>query len=97
MDDITRKTVLEVITPCLTDRLGRTYLEDKEYQESVKKADLIFEKLDAALTKNQAELLEEYFIANNATVAIMEKLIHRQGMRDMLDFLISLLKDAKNM
>lgn len=53
---------------------------------------MIFEKLDDSLNEQQAKLLEEYFCANNATVAIVERLVYQQGMRDMLVLLTSILK-----
>ena len=36
----------------------------------------------------QAELLEQYFIANNITAALTKKLIYQQGMMDLLDLLL---------
>ena len=91
-DGMLEKDVWKFIAPYLADRAGRTYAQNKEYKESVKKADLIFEKLDESLSEQQAELLEEYFCANNATVAIMERLVYQQGMRDMLVLLTSILE-----
>ena len=91
-DSMLEKNVWEFIAPYLADKTGRTYTQNKEYKESVKAADLIFDKLDDSLSDQQAELLEEYFCANNATVAIMERLVYQQGMRDMLVLLTSILK-----
>lgn len=95
MRDITKMNILELITPHLIDRLGQTYIQNKEYQKSVKEADLILEKLEEFLNKEQSELLEEYVTANNATIAIMERLIYRQGMHDMLDLLTSIMKGGE--
>ena len=91
-DSMLEKNVWEFIAPYLVDRTGRTYTQSKEYQEAVKKADLIFEELDDSLSEQQAELLEQYFCANNASIAVMERLVYQQGMKDMLVLLISLLK-----
>lgn len=62
MDNTARNRVLEQI-PYFSERMGRNYTQNAEYKESVKKADLIFEKLDNSLDDTQAELLEQYFIA----------------------------------
>ena len=43
MDNTARNRVLEQI-PYFSERMGRNYTQNAEYKESVKKADLIFEK-----------------------------------------------------
>lgn len=91
-DIMFEKNVWEFIALYLANKTGRNYTQNKEYKESVKKADMIFEKLDDSLNEQQAKLLEEYFCANNATVAIVERLVYQQGMRDMLVLLTSILK-----
>lgn len=91
-DSMLEKNVWEFIAPYLANKPGRNYTQNKEYKESVKKADMIFEKLDDSLNEQQAKLLEEYFCANNATVAIVERLVYQQGMRDMFVLLTSILK-----
>ena len=73
MDNTARNRVLEQI-PYFSERMGRNYTQNAEYKESVKKADLIFEKLDNSLDDTQAELLEQYFIANNITAALTKKI-----------------------
>ena len=87
MDNTARNRVLEQI-PYFSERMGRHYTQNAEYKESVKKADLIIEKLDNSLDDTQAELLEQYFIANNITAALTKKLIYQQGRMDLLDLLL---------
>lgn len=86
-----KKDIMDLITPYLTERAGKIYIENEEFKESVKNADLIFEELNETLTDGQQELLEQYFTANNATVALIERLVYQQGMRDFLNLFISLL------
>ena len=91
-----KKEILDLLTPYLAEpeRAGKIYIENEEYKESSKTADLIFEELNETLTDEQQELLERYFIANNATVALTERLVYQQGMRGFLNLFISLLKDS---
>lgn len=91
------RNIWEYIEPYLVDRNGRSYIQNEEYNEAVKKADIIFQKLHNTLNKQQVELLEQYSCATNSTNAVVERLLYRQGMKDMLVLLISLLKsDGKN-
>ncbi len=88
-----KKDILDLITPYLVERAGKIYIDNEEYKESSKTADLIFEELNETLTDKQQELLEKYFVANNAAAAFAERLVYQQGMRDLLNLFISLLKD----
>ena len=88
MDNI-KKEVLEQTIRYLAGRIEKSYTQNEEYQHLIKAADLIFEELDDSLDDNQAELLENYFTANNAAVSLAKKLIYQQGMMDLLNFLVS--------
>lgn len=88
MDNI-KKSVLEQITRCLAGRIEQSYMQNEKYKQCIKDADLIFEKLDDSLNDEQAELLENYFTANNAAVSLAKKLIYQQGMTDLLNLLVS--------
>lgn len=94
MDEIERlkKDILDLLTPYLTERAGRIYIENEEYKKSSKAADILYEELNDTLTDEQQELLERYFTANNAAIALTERLVYQQGMRDLLNLFISLLK-----
>lgn len=85
--------IWEFVAPYLQERAGRIYTQNNEYQEAQKKGDLLFEQLDSTLNEEQSELLEQYFSANNAVVDLIEQLVYQQGMKDMLELLISLLKN----
>ena len=84
--------ILNLIMPELIARAGRLYTENEEYKEAVRKADLIFEEISDSLDDELSEKLENYFTANNATIAIMEKLIYQQGMQDLLNLFIDILR-----
>ncbi len=93
--DNIKKDILDLITPYLTERAGRIYIENKKYKESVKTADLLFEKLIKSLTGEQFKLLDQYFTAKNDVEALTEYLVYQQGMRDFLNLFISLLKSGE--
>lgn len=88
MDNI-KKSVLEQIIHCLAGKIEQSYTQNEEYQHFIKDADLIFEELDDSLDDKQAELLENYFTANNTAVSLAKKLIYQQGMMDLLNLLVS--------
>lgn len=93
MGEESKEEILELIIPFLTERLGKNYIKDEEYKKVSKSADLLFKELNNSLNHDQSRLLEQFFNANNATIAVMERLIYQQGMRDLLNLFISLLKD----
>jgi len=90
--DILKQNILDIIMPELLTRAGRIYIENSEYKKAVKKADSIFEEISDSLSEELAEKLEKYFTANNAAVAIQDRLMYQQGMRDLLNLLIAILK-----
>lgn len=67
MEDV--ELMKQLLNPYITERLGEVYRKDEEYQKRLKAEDLIYESLSGKLTDEQAEQLEEYFAAANATAA----------------------------
>lgn len=98
MDNIDNleQNILELIMPELLARAGRIYIEDSEYKEAVEKADLIFDEISESLNDELAEKMEQYFTANNAAVAIQDRLVYQQGMQDLLSMLVAILKGDKH-
>lgn len=82
----------QLLTPFVIDRLADVYTKDEEYQNRLKEEDLIYQKLSDELPDEQAEELEQYFIAVSATTARKETLTYVQGMKDMLALLKNLSK-----
>jgi len=74
----------QLLNPYIKERLGEVYRKDEEDQKRLKAEDLIYESLSGRLTDEQAEQLEEYFVAANATAARQEILTYIQGMKDLL-------------
>lgn len=88
MEDV--ELLKQLLNPFITERLGEAYRKDEEYQKRLKAEDLIYESLSGKLTDEQAEQLEEYFVAANATAARIEILTYIQGMKDLLALLKTL-------
>lgn len=85
------ENVLNLVTPCLTERLVDVYEKSGEYQELTEKENRLLEQLNSGLTKEQAELLNKYMTAVNSTYAACEKLAYQQGMRDCAALFTSLV------
>ncbi len=80
----------QLLNPFVVDRLADIYTKDEEYQNRLKEEDLIYQKLLDKLTDEQAEELEQYFVATTKTAARKETLTYTQGMKDLLALLKSL-------
>lgn len=80
----------QLLNPFVVDRLAEIYTKDEEYQNRLKEEDLIYQKLLDKLTDEQAEELEQYFVATTATAARKETLTYTQGMKDLLALLKAL-------
>lgn len=80
----------QLLNPFVVDRLADIYTKDEEYQNRLKEEDLIYQKLLDKLTDEQAEELEQYFVATTTTAARKEMLTYTQGMKDLLALLKSL-------
>lgn len=85
------ESVLNLITPCLTERLVELYEQSGEYQELAEQENKLLEQLDSVLAKEHRELLNKYMTAVNSTYAACEKITYQQGMRDCASFLASLV------
>ncbi len=100
--------ILEMLMPCLTERLGEALNQDQSYREAIKTEGLLFEQLKNMMSeelvkdmtidrmenqlKEQKDLLMKYFYAAQISVSIIEKKAYRQGMKDLLELLTVLSK-----
>lgn len=82
----------QIVNPFVTDKLASIYANDEECQNRLKAQNLIYQKLANELSDKQAEQLEEYFTALNATAIRKETLTYIQGMKDLLALLNYLSK-----
>ncbi len=100
--------ILEMLMPCLTERLGEILHRDQTYREAIKTEGLLFDQLNNMLSEEpakdmtqdwiksqlqkQKDLFMRYFSAAQISVAIIEKKAYRQGMKDLLELLTVLSK-----
>ena len=75
MNESMNESVLDLITPRLTEQLSEIYEQSGEYQELTEKENGLLERLNNVLTKEQTEMLNRYMTAVNATYAACEKIV----------------------
>lgn len=85
------ESVLDLITPRLTEQLGEIYEQSGEYQRLTEQENKLLEQLNGGLSKEQMELLNRYLTAVNSTYAACEKIAYQQGMRDCASFFTTLV------
>lgn len=85
------ESVLDLITPHLTEQLVEIYEQSGKYQELTEKENKLLEQLSSDLTKEQMEMLNKYLTVVNSTYAVCEKIAYQQGMRDCASFFTSLV------
>lgn len=85
------ESVLDLITPKLTEQLGEIYEQSGEYQRLTERENKLLEQLNSGLSKEQVEMLNIYLTAVNSTYAACEKIAYQQGMRDCASFFVSLV------
>lgn len=83
----------QLLNPFAVNRLAEVYTNDEEYQNQLKKEDIIYQKLSKELKDEQAEELKQYFMATSATAMRREALAYKQGMKDLFALLKTLSKN----
>lgn len=85
---------LEMITEVLlSERLGTELKKDSEYKAAIAKEEKLYESLNIGLSESQQNMLKDYFDAASATSSIVEGLIYKLGMKDLLSLLRSLSQE----
>lgn len=77
----------DAMQPSILERLSRMYVDDCEYQQSIKNETKLYEQLEKGCSEEQIKMIKEYQSALYATWGICESLAYRQGMRDMAEIL----------
>lgn len=77
----------DAMQPSILERLSRMYVDDCEYQQSIKNETEVYEQLEKEVSEEQIKMIKEYQSALYATWGICESLAYRQGMRDMAEIL----------
>ena len=85
------ESVLDLITPRLTEQRGEIYEQNGEYQRLTEQENKLLEQLNGDLSREQMEMLNRYLTAVNSTYAACEKIAYQQGMRDCASFFTCLV------
>lgn len=89
---------LEMITEILlSERLGEELEKNTQYKAAIAKEEALYESLSSCLSEEQQAILKNYFDAANATSYLVESIIYRLGMRDLLSLLRSLSQCEEEM
>ncbi|MBD5502438.1 MAG: hypothetical protein HDR09_01405 [Lachnospiraceae bacterium] len=86
------KRVLEIITENLmNERLDSIVQNNEEYRQAEQETNKTICVLEGMLSQEQQKALDGYLSAENCRAAVYAEISYRQGMKDVLDFLISLV------
>lgn len=72
-----------------TERMGKILSQNEAYQRLVEEESALLKHLRDVLTEEQAACLEEYHSAAGEVRALAEKTMYRQGIKDLMAFLLS--------
>ena len=86
------KRVLEIITENLmNERLDSIVQNNEEYRQAEQETDKAICILEGMLSQEQQKALDDYLSAENHRAAVYAEISYRQGMKDILTLLISLI------
>lgn len=90
------KRVLEIITENLTnERLDAIVRGAEEYRQAEQETNRAINILEGMLDEEQQKTLDCYLSAENNRASVYSKISYRQGMKDVLTLLISLIDGQK--
>lgn len=83
--------VIDILTEYATnERLSKLIMQDEAYKAALKEEEEQYNKLDITLTDEQRNLIDLFATANATTIALTQKFIYQQGLKDMFNFIMSL-------
>lgn len=86
------KRVLEIITENLmNERLDSIVQNNEEYRQAEQETDKMICILEGMLSQEQQKDLDGYLSAENRRAAVYTEISYRQGMKDILTLLVSLI------
>ena len=87
------KTVMEIVTEYLgSERLDSIILKTEEYRMADKVADAALEEmLGMGMEDEVRQALDRYLSAFGAVMAVYIRLAYQQGMKDLMEFAVSLM------
>lgn len=86
-----KNEVMNILTEYTTnERLSRFIMQNKEYKTALKNEEKEYNNLDKTFTDEQKKLMDLFATANATTIALTQKIIYQQGLKDMYNFIMSL-------
>ena len=91
------KTVMEIVTEYLgSERLDSIILKTEEYRMADKEADAALEEmLGMEMEDEVRKALDKYLSAFGAVEAVYIRLAYQQGMKDLMEFAVSLMDNRQ--
>lgn len=91
------KDFLEMVTELLLpEQLGEELGKDTAYKKTLSEEKRLYEQLEGSLNKEQQIILKDYFFIVNERISIIESLVYKKGMKDLLSLFKSLSTDVEN-
>lgn len=88
---------LEMITEVLLpERLGKKLEKNLQYKTAISEEQRLYELLESSLNEEQQNILKDYFDATNETSSILQNLVYKQGMKDLLSLFHSLSSEGES-
>lgn len=86
------ESVLELITQALTEnRITDKVQDNEEYKRAKEEEHKAYDLLISDLTDEQKQRLDDFIGSTTWSGAVWEKMAYQQGMKDVLEFIKSLL------
>lgn len=86
------KRVLEIITENLmNERLDSIVQNNEKYRQAEQETDKTICVLEGMLSQEQQKALDDYLSAENHRAAVYAEISYKQGMKDILTLLVSLI------
>lgn len=83
--------VMNILTEYTTnERLSKFIMMNEEYKNALKHEEEQYNILEQTFSDAQRNLMDLFATANSATIAIIQKIIYQQGLKDMFNFMMSL-------
>ena len=84
--------MIDLLTEYATnERFSEFIMQSEEYKTAIKNEEEQYSIFDKTLTDEQRKLLDLFATANASTIALTQKIIYQQGLKDMFNLIMSLL------
>lgn len=82
---------MDILTEYATnERISKLIGQNEEYRKALTNEEEQYNKLDITLSNEQKNLMDLFATASATTIALTQKIIYQQGLKDMYNFIMSL-------